>query len=321
VMFFLIAAGSLYAHDLRTCSEKAKLAQTRASGAAVATAAQALQERRVTWRAWVVLRKPPTLVKPHTETVGGCSGVTCPLDFACRTRSAPRALPMALITPLHAAAPVRIAQPGTGHLRRLRARHRLRMPALQRGALLHARLPRAFPRLACTRMRNTLLQGSRAPALASARPARLPAQRAPARRLPLLLRRAVDPTAAQPKPWSDAAAAPGRARELAGVLAQLVTSHRDEHGYLKIGDVSYIQGMAPTRSSTPSWTQGSRCVSPACSRGRVLVVLGMIVSAACSMPLTTARAWPRSCAMQRLRAPRSSSGCKRGRRYRALSAR
>ena len=113
VMFFLIAAGSLYAHDLRTCSEKAKLAQTRASGAAVATAAQALQERRVTWRAWVVLRKPPTLVKPHTETVGGCSGVTCPLDFACRTRSAPRALPMALITPLHAAAPVRVAQPGT----------------------------------------------------------------------------------------------------------------------------------------------------------------------------------------------------------------
>ena len=128
-----------------------------------------------------------------------------------------------------------------------------------------------------------------------------------ARRLRLLLRRAVDPTAAQPKPWSDAAAAPGRARELAGVLAQLVTSHRDEHGYLKIGDVSYIQGMAPTRSSTPSWTQGSRCVSPACSRGRVLVVLGMIVSAACSMPLTTARAWPRSCAMQRLRAPRSST--------------
>ena len=46
--------GSLYAHDLRACSEKAKLAQTRASGAAEATAAQALQERRVTWRAWVV---------------------------------------------------------------------------------------------------------------------------------------------------------------------------------------------------------------------------------------------------------------------------
>ena len=46
-MLFLIAAGSLYAHDLRTCSEKAKLAQTRASGAAEATAAQALQERRL----------------------------------------------------------------------------------------------------------------------------------------------------------------------------------------------------------------------------------------------------------------------------------
>ena len=37
VMFFLIAAGSLHAHDLRACSEEAKLTQSGASGAAKAT--------------------------------------------------------------------------------------------------------------------------------------------------------------------------------------------------------------------------------------------------------------------------------------------
>ena len=44
---FLIAAGSLYAHDFRACSEEVNLMQTRASGAAEATAAQGLQERRL----------------------------------------------------------------------------------------------------------------------------------------------------------------------------------------------------------------------------------------------------------------------------------
>ena len=39
---FLIAAGSLYAHDLRACSEEVNLMQTRASGAAEATPATML---------------------------------------------------------------------------------------------------------------------------------------------------------------------------------------------------------------------------------------------------------------------------------------
>jgi len=41
-MLFLIAAGSLYAHDLRACSEEVNLMQTRASGAAEATPATML---------------------------------------------------------------------------------------------------------------------------------------------------------------------------------------------------------------------------------------------------------------------------------------
>ena len=39
-MLFLIAAGSLCAHDLRACSEEVNLMQTRASGAAEATPAE-----------------------------------------------------------------------------------------------------------------------------------------------------------------------------------------------------------------------------------------------------------------------------------------
>ena len=49
-MLFLIAAGSLCAHDLRACSEEVNLMQTRASGAAEATPATMLVLQCAAWR-------------------------------------------------------------------------------------------------------------------------------------------------------------------------------------------------------------------------------------------------------------------------------
>ena len=88
MMFFLIAAGSLYAHDLRACSEKAKLMQTRASGAAEATPASmlalpcaaGLSKHRLLQPAHAVTPQPrPGQAEDSFSACQGGAGLQCAL--------------------------------------------------------------------------------------------------------------------------------------------------------------------------------------------------------------------------------------------------